>query len=283
MFACTETRAGKDWRRIIFLALVAGLVATMACSPVEPPASVAAVPGVEDAKQKAAKDPTDPDVFLATLPEVLVGYDETRLQQLVDDFNRRQQESFGQNAMDWAPPTVGYTQFAIADFGDYFVLDQKRVERAHSAGVDDGVDGHTAIFFAKASVREIVRREGPAYPFANRNLVLLAPATDSCMGDLVPGTAIAVFDLRLGKDVFRAELPPGTISLNGVGSHSVNAIHFTMVDETPIAGDGCEVGGRVLRRSSNVEVRCQPETGPCRMTRKIRSVVQDCESIGSCD
>lgn len=237
---------------------------------------------MEEPKKKAVTDSTGAEIFLATLPEVLGAYDETRLQQLVDDFNRRQQESYGQSAADWVPPAVGYTQFAIADFADYFVLDQKQVERPHSDGIDDGVDGHTAIFFTKFPVRETVRREGPAYPFANRNLVLLAPARDSCLGDLIPAGAIVVFDLRQGKDIFRAELPPGTISLNEVGSHSLNTIRFKTMDETPIAGDGCEVGGRVLRRSNNVEVRCQAKTGQCRMTRKIRSAVRGCESIVGC-
>lgn len=265
MSVCVEARAGHGWRRRLVAGALAALALVAAC--------------------RAGETPAMPDAgdFLAALPEALGTYDTERLRRLVDDFNRGQRQRFGQNDTDWTPPAVDYTQFTVTDYGTYFILDQRWVERGHSEGIDGGVDRHAAIVFAKFPVTEAARLEGPVYPFDNRHLILLAPAHDSCLGDLIPSGSVAVYDLRRGREIFRADLPQDTIALTKVVAIGRNAVRFTTVDESPIEGDGCEVGGRVRRHTSAVEVRCQPESDRCRLVRKTLGVVRACQTIGGCD
>lgn len=232
-------------------------------------------------------DDVTPEKFLATLPAVLGSYDEERLQALLEAFNRKQQTKYGADDLSNFTVQEGYTQFNAVAYQDYFILDGKVVEQAHTEGIDAGVDGHVAIVFAKAPLREIVRLEGPAYPFKNQNLILSAPAHSSCLDDMVPVGSVSVFDLARGKEIFRSDLLPGTISLGGVSSSRDDAIGFVTVDETAVSASaatkGCDVGERVRIRTNDVEVRCQPQSGVCRMVRKTMSAVQGCPSIGGCD
>lgn len=232
----------------------------------------------------------DVDGFIAALADLPQPVDEARLAELIAAFQARQDALHPPLAIDGADfvdPVAGHVRLKLEAAGPYHALQITRVEQTHTAhaGIDGGVDGHRSVFLDKASLRVRADLPGPAYAFKDPNLLLSLPQKDSCLGS-VPTGELAVYDRMVGRTVFSAKLPAGTISADEPAAEGLQAMRFATHREEGF-DDGqehhCDVGDWVRKIDAVYDVACNIRTRQCTLREVSAEVSAGCQAIGGCD
>ena len=227
-----------------------------------------------------------PEAFIAEMSKgaLLPQFDEDKLQKLVLAYNTRQLKKFKLNPDNPGALPADFSELNLGVMGDYFALNFKKVEKAHTDGIDDGEDSYVVVFFSKATLARAAYFDGPAYAFPDASMQLAVPTRSTCIGE-VPTGRIAVHDLSNSKSLFRGELPAGTLSIDVEPSKTPHTLVYKAMSEVvhDEPGRTCEVGLWAHKTQTVVELACDRTAQKCVSRQVSVQRSQGCQSIGGCD
>lgn len=177
-----------------------------------------------------------------------------------------------------------FHRFELVDSANYAALNQEFVQKAHTDGVDDGLDLIKTDIFSKTPFQKVLSTEGPVYFIPKSDKVISLPTENSCLGN-VPTGAGRVYNLKTQKEIFKFDFPDGTREAVILENTKPNEFHFDLVLETPLTNPQttCEIGDPVQIIKTSYLITCHNDNASCLLVANETERADGCPHVGGCD
>lgn len=284
----------KSHRIILSLQSFPLLLLLAACQPSSSPvASTKAVSQSTPASASSAQADQDLSRLQALFQQLqqLGQFDQEKIESLLIQHNKKQPQvaSDQQDNPDWVLYDKGAWVLSLEQVGETsYTLLLRKVEEAHSAGVDEGEDALQTLIFNRQTMRLMRAVQGKLENWQTDGLQVVAGQKESCLGVSIPDS-FEVIDLQQGaKTVLTQALQQNAAetSLYTVEVKSPKQLAFITTSDQAYTGkpehiQRCDVGDWMDKLETTYLVNC--DTGSaCKVTKTIKRYA-GCQAIGACD
>ncbi len=284
----------KSPRLIPVLLTTMTLLGLAACQP-EPASSAAASAGNQAPTDlpKIAQANSDlirlQPVFQQLLQ--LKNFDEEKIEAILNSHNQKQTQvaSDQQENPDWVLYDAGAWVLSLEQIGESsFTVLLRKVEQAHSAGVDAGVDQLQTLIFKRQTLQLMRVVDGKLENWQTDGLQIVGGNKESCLGVRTP-TSFTVLDLKQGaKTILTQALEQRSdeTSMYQVNVKSPQQLAFITTSDQPYSGKPehaktCDVGDWVDKLETSYTINCEADIN-CKVSKSVKHFA-GCQLIGGCD